>query len=52
MCDGHPIALVTPSGEMRLKSRGTRRHFRHRLRANLAATLRDWQPGLPAPWAA
>lgn len=41
MSDDRPVALVTPSGEMRLKSRGTRRHFRHRLRANLAATLRS-----------
>ena len=35
----HPVALVTPAGELRLKSRRTRARFRRALRDNLAAAL-------------
>ena len=41
MSRSSPVTLLTPSGELRLKSRRTRGRFRRALRDNLEATLVD-----------
>jgi tRNA uracil 4-sulfurtransferase len=41
MSRSSPVTLLTPSGELRLKSRRTRGRFRRALRDNLEATLAD-----------